>query len=217
MKLTGIGAILILAALLTSCGGNNNGWTSINNDPADATLAGLTVSVGTLDTAFSPAKADYTLVVLANSASIDVTATTASASATMTIDGSTVASGTPGKVSIPVGVPTTITILVTAANGTTLTYTIAVTRPNISLTPAVSTIPATGTVTLTVALATTSATDTPVSLVAAPVSIISMLPSVTVAAGQTQATFVVTGASPGTATIAASAGLLSATATVTVN
>jgi len=217
MKLTGIGAILILAALLTSCGGNNNGWSSINNDPADATLAGLTVSVGTLAPVFSPATAAYTLEVLANSASIDVTATTASASATMTINGSTVPSGTPGKVSIPVGGQTTITILVTAANGTTLTYTIAVTRPNISLTPAVSTIPVAGTVTLTVALATTSATDTAVSLDAVPVSIISMPASVTVAAGQTQATFVVTGASVGTATVSANMNPYAATTMVNVN
>jgi len=116
MKLLGLGVILILATLLTSCGGNNNGRTSIKNDPADATLAGLTVSVGTLAPVFNPATANYSLVVLANSTSIDVTATTASASAMMTINGSTVPTGAPGNVLISGGIPTTTIILGAAAN-----------------------------------------------------------------------------------------------------
>ncbi|WP_010408787.1 cadherin-like beta sandwich domain-containing protein, partial [Citromicrobium sp. JLT1363] len=94
----------------------------------DAKLAALTLSEGTLQPAFGPFNTNY-LVDVANSVtSITVTPTAADAGATITVAGNAVTSGSASApVALAVG-STSIAVVVTAADGTTLEYTIAVTR-----------------------------------------------------------------------------------------
>ena len=212
----GIGSFVIFAALLASCGGGGGGRET-SFDPVDATLAGLVVSPGTLSPAFSPAVISYSTDVIADTASIDVTGTLAAANATMAVGGAPVASGMAHTVSIPIVGANPIPVVVLAANGTTTkTYTITVTRPSISLTPASGTLSSGGITTLTVRLAAASVTDTPVSLGASPAGVVSFPATVTVVAGQQQASFTVTAVSAGTTTITASLNAATANATFTV-
>ena len=99
----------------------------------DATLSGLALSDGTVDVAltpaFDPATQRYTATVANSVPSVTVTATVADDSATVTVNGLAVASGSPSEaVSLEVG-ENVITVVVTAGDGaTTLTYTVEVTR-----------------------------------------------------------------------------------------
>ena len=208
------GSIVILAALLASCGGGGGGRETSNDD---ATLAGLDVTPGTLSPAFSPTTISYSTAVIADIASVDVTATVTAANATMAVGGAPVASGMAHTVSVPIVGPNPIQVVVLAPNGTAnKTYTVTVTRPSISLTPASDTLPAAGTTTLTVRLAAAAVTDTPVSLDGTPPGALSFSSTVTVLAGQAQATFMVTAVSLGAATITATLGPDTATSTITV-
>ena len=95
----------------------------------NANLAALTISSGTLTPAFAANTLAYTDAVANGIASLSVTPTTADANATVTVNGSMVASGTAsGAVALAVGM-NTITVVVTAQDGTTTqSYTIVVTR-----------------------------------------------------------------------------------------
>jgi len=95
----------------------------------NASLAGLTLSTGTLSPAFAAATISYTASVPNATASITETPVTADATATVTVNGSAVTSGTAsGSIALVVGV-NTITTVVTAQDGTTTkTYTVKVTR-----------------------------------------------------------------------------------------
>lgn len=91
-----------------------------------STLAGLTFSTGTLNPAFDTTNTSYTLSVPANTTSVSVTPTTTFSAATVRVNGTAVASGTEST-PIPLAGNDTITVLVTAQDGTTQsTYTIAV-------------------------------------------------------------------------------------------
>ncbi len=96
---------------------------------SNANLSGLVASVGTLSPAFTGATTSYTASVANSAASITVTPTTSDAGASVKVNGITVVSGTAsGAIALAVG-PNTITIVVTAADGTTIkTYTLTVTR-----------------------------------------------------------------------------------------
>ncbi|MEI6377692.1 MAG: MBG domain-containing protein, partial [bacterium] len=85
----------------------------------------------------------YTASVANSTTSITVTPTVTQANATVTVNGTSVTSGTAsGSISLPVG-PNTITVAVTAQDGVTVrSYTVAVTR--LALAPAVTTVAATG-------------------------------------------------------------------------
>ncbi|MFE6796528.1 cadherin-like beta sandwich domain-containing protein [Paenibacillus chitinolyticus] len=94
----------------------------------NADLNGLTLSAGTLNPSFASGTTSYTANVADSVASVDVTPTLADGTATLKVNGSTVASGSPSPVSLNVGA-NTITVLVTAQDGTTQkTYTVTVTR-----------------------------------------------------------------------------------------
>jgi hypothetical protein len=116
----------LLMACLTGCEGGNPPPPTVSSD---ASLSGLSVSAGSLTPAFQSNTTSYDVVVAAADSSVTVTATTSDASATVTINGSAVASGT---ASPPVALATgdnTITVLVTAEDGTaTRTYTLSVYR-----------------------------------------------------------------------------------------
>ncbi|MNU54336.1 Endo-1,4-beta-xylanase A precursor [compost metagenome] len=93
---------------------------------ANAMLSGLAVDQGTVTPAFTSANLNYS-VNTANP-SITVTPSTAESHATMTVNGDVVASGHASKaINLNVG-SNVITIVVTAQDGTTRTYTITVTR-----------------------------------------------------------------------------------------
>ncbi|MGI8820780.1 MAG: beta strand repeat-containing protein [Chthoniobacterales bacterium] len=117
------------------------GTGTIQNDDTASTnadLSNLTVSSGTLTPAFGSNTLSYTVSVPFSISSISVTPTAADAGATITVNGTPVASGTAsGAIPLVVG-PNTITIVVTAAdNVTTKTYTITVTRgpANVTVNP----------------------------------------------------------------------------------
>ncbi|MET3851395.1 Ig-like domain-containing protein [Paenibacillus sp. OAE614] len=95
-----------------------------------AALSHLTISSGTLSPAFVPETTSYTANVPYAVSSIKVNATMKDNSATMTVNGSPVASGQPSQdISLNVGV-NPITIIVTAKDLSTKNYTISVTRAN---------------------------------------------------------------------------------------
>jgi uncharacterized protein YhjY with autotransporter beta-barrel domain len=95
----------------------------------DATLAGLVPSSGALDPAFDPATTDYTVAVDNATDSIMLTPTATEATATITVDGQAVASGSASQaITLAVG-PTAIPVVVTAQDGTTTqAYTVTVNR-----------------------------------------------------------------------------------------
>ena len=96
---------------------------------SDAALANLTVSTGLLDQKFKPTLLKYTESVIHTVDTITVTPTADDPAATITVNGTAVASGTASQ-AIPLVVgDTLISILVTAPDGVTkTTYTITVTR-----------------------------------------------------------------------------------------
>ena len=91
-------------------------------------LAALVISAGTLTPAFSAAVTSYTATVPNNVNSITVKPTVADSKATVTVNGKAVVSGQNSDPITLTSGPNTITIVVTAENYTTKTYTIVVTR-----------------------------------------------------------------------------------------
>ena len=95
---------------------------------SDATLSGLGVGSGSLTPGFASATAIYTVTVANATDSITVTPTANESHATVTVNGTPVASGSASDpISLTVG-DNTISIVVTAQDSTTNTYTITVTR-----------------------------------------------------------------------------------------
>ncbi len=100
---------------------------------SDATLSALTVSDGTNDVPLTPAfaadTAGYTANVDNSVDSVTVTPTVNDSNATVTVEGDTVTSGSPSSaISLTAGVAEVIDIVVTAQDGTAMTYTVTVTR-----------------------------------------------------------------------------------------
>ncbi|MFN4127706.1 beta strand repeat-containing protein, partial [Pannonibacter indicus] len=95
----------------------------------DATLSNLVLSQGTLTPGFASGTTSYTASVGNAVTSLTVTPTVTDANATVTVNGNIVASGN-ASTNIPLSVgDNTITVIVTAQNGTTTqTYTVTVTR-----------------------------------------------------------------------------------------
>lgn len=95
---------------------------------ANADLASLAISQGTLSPSFAASNSTYSAIVTNATASITLTPTVSDANATVKVNGTTVTSGTASP-AIPLVVgPNVITLLVTAQNGATKTYTVTVTR-----------------------------------------------------------------------------------------
>jgi len=100
---------------------------------ANASLANLTISSGSLAPVFASGTTSYTASVSNSTASVTVTPTLSDPTATVTVNGASTASGS-ASASIPLAVgANTITTIVTAQDGTTTkTYTIVVTRAALS-------------------------------------------------------------------------------------
>lgn len=103
---------------------------TINRAPSsNANLANIAISSGTLNPSFVTGTTNYSASVSYATKSITLTPTVADVTATVTVNGASVASSS-ASAGIPLNVgPNTITTLITAADGTTIgTYTIVVTR-----------------------------------------------------------------------------------------
>jgi len=122
------------ALALAACGGGSSSTSGSGSDSSDATLAGLSLSASGLSPAFASATTSYTLAVANETAGLTVTPTTADAGASVKVNGSTVASGSASAaIALAVG-GTTLSIVVTAEDGSTSkTYTVVVTRAEASL------------------------------------------------------------------------------------
>ncbi|WP_169306626.1 cadherin-like beta sandwich domain-containing protein [Cohnella pontilimi] len=95
---------------------------------SNADLSNLTLSTGTLSPAFASGTTSYTASVANSVSSITVTPTVADSAASVKVNGNTATSGSAVTVPLEVGA-NTITVLVTAQDGTTQkTYTVTVTR-----------------------------------------------------------------------------------------
>ncbi|WKL47487.1 MBG domain-containing protein [Flavobacterium pectinovorum] len=119
-----------ITTIITAQDGTINTYTIIvTREPSnDAGLGDLTISEGTLSPAFAEETKDYTAIVPNDIKNITVTPTTADATATVTVNGVEVPSGTAsGNIPLEVG-ENPITTVITAQDGTTQTYTIIVTR-----------------------------------------------------------------------------------------
>ena len=94
---------------------------------SDANLSDLTISPGTLSPSFAAGTTSYTAAVESGTATVSVIATRAQVNASLTISGIPATSGVATAVPLAVGA-NAITVVVTAQNGTTKTYTVTITR-----------------------------------------------------------------------------------------
>jgi sugar lactone lactonase YvrE len=126
---------------------------------ANASLAGLSISAGTLSPAFATGATAYTAQVNNSTTSITITPTTSDATASVKVNGTTVASGS-ASASLPLLVGSnTITVSVTAQDGvTTQTYTVVITRAPSSIANLSNLTVSSGALTPVFAAATTSYT-----------------------------------------------------------
>lgn len=129
-----LGAFGAFGALaIAACGGgsssDSSGSTSTGTTSTDATLSALTLSSGTLSPTFASGTTSYTVSVANTVTSITITPTVNTSGATVQVAGTTVASGSASaSQALAVGA-NTISLVVTAADGsTTETYTVTATR-----------------------------------------------------------------------------------------
>jgi len=96
--------------------------------PSDASLKSLNVTAGTLSPVFAPQITNYTVNVPNATSSISIAALANDTSASVKVNGTKLTAGaTTSPIALNVGT-NTIAVLVTAADSTTKTYTVAVTR-----------------------------------------------------------------------------------------
>jgi tRNA threonylcarbamoyladenosine modification (KEOPS) complex Pcc1 subunit len=121
-----------ISVVVTAQDGTTTGTYTVTVTRAastDATLSALALSSGTLSPSFASATESYTASVANSVTSITVTPVRTQANATITVNGTSVTSGAAsGSISLNVG-SNTITVIVTAQDGTTTkSYTVSVTR-----------------------------------------------------------------------------------------
>ncbi|MFQ5610468.1 MAG: cadherin-like beta sandwich domain-containing protein, partial [Woeseiaceae bacterium] len=120
--------IASIALWFTACGGG--GTTPLSNN---ADLSDLSITVSQLDQAFQSSQLNYTASVHFLSNSIRVTATTADAGASLAINGVSKASATASDPVLLANGNNTITVIVTAEDGTsTQTYNLVVNRQSLA-------------------------------------------------------------------------------------
>ncbi|WP_307298148.1 MULTISPECIES: cadherin-like beta sandwich domain-containing protein [unclassified Paenibacillus] len=99
--------------------------------PQNANLSNLTISEGTLNPVFNTNTKSYTATVNYSSSTIQVTPTAISTPQAITVAGIEATSASPTTVALAVG-SNTVPIVITMGDGSTQTYTITITRNNIS-------------------------------------------------------------------------------------
>ncbi|MEM7182105.1 MAG: cadherin-like beta sandwich domain-containing protein [Spirochaetota bacterium] len=100
---------------------------------SDSSLSALVVNSGTLYPTFASATTSYATTIPNSDASITITPTGNDTSASVTVDGSSVTSGSASSgISLSVG-SNTITVVVTAQDSSTTTYTITATRLSVGV------------------------------------------------------------------------------------
>jgi alpha-tubulin suppressor-like RCC1 family protein len=113
----------------SSSGTANGADFSFTTPDTNANLSSLLLSAGTLSPAFDSSVLAYAVAMPNPTASFTLTPTTSSGGATLTINGSAAASGTPSTPITFSGDNATVSIVVTAADGITLkTYTLNISR-----------------------------------------------------------------------------------------
>ncbi len=135
IPLGGPGTTTQVSITMVAPNGNAKTYTiSVNRaaPSSDNNLSAMTVSAGSLDPAFAAAIPNYAVSVASGVDSLTVSATKSDPDAVMSAFGSVIAAaGTPtGNVTVPLGLGTItpIAITVTAPNGVSKTYTLAVFR-----------------------------------------------------------------------------------------
>ena len=125
LPLTGLlpGATYYYRSVATNTAGTNNGvYLSFTTISTNASLSGLALSGGTLAPTFAASTVSYTASVPNTTTNITVTPTAAQANATITVNGTTVTSGSASEpVSLVVG-PNTVTVVVTAQDQTSVNW-----------------------------------------------------------------------------------------------
>jgi gliding motility-associated-like protein len=141
-----VGANSIPVVVKAQAGNTKTYTVSVSRLPsANADLAGITLSGGSLSPAFAPGITDYTAIISNADAGITVTPNTSDATATVTVNGTTVTPGTPSA-SIPLVVgDNTIKVVVKAQDGTIKTYVVVATREASSNADLVNLSPSAGT------------------------------------------------------------------------
>jgi len=131
-----LGALGSLGALaIAACGGSgssdaaSSSSSSSSSASAVATLAGLTLSAGSLSPAFASGTTSYAVAVANSVTAITLTPTATDSGASITVAGSAVASGSASaSIALAVG-GNAVAVVVTAADGSTrATYAVTVTR-----------------------------------------------------------------------------------------
>ena len=112
---------------LATANSSSNTVSVLRNASNNADLSALTLSVGSLNPAFATANIAYTKTVSNATNSVKVTPTLEDANASVTVNGIPVVSAASGNFTLYEG-SNTITIVVTAQNATTKTYTITIIR-----------------------------------------------------------------------------------------
>ncbi len=118
-----------ITVVVTPLNGTSNSYTTTitRAQSSIATLANMSISTGSLAPAFAAGTNNYTVNVGGSASSITVTPTVTDSTSTVTVNGVMATSGTASApIALTLGA-NTITTLVTAQDGTTNTYTIAVT------------------------------------------------------------------------------------------
>ena len=123
-------SVTVAAAAHTGAGNLTTGTVAVMAvvESNDASLSGLVLSDGNLSPVFASATTNYTATVANAVDDLTVTPTATDAGASITVGGNAVSSGAAsGLIMLSVG-DTSITVVVTAEDGSTETYTITVTR-----------------------------------------------------------------------------------------
>ena len=125
-----VAACLLGTLTLVGCGERGTEILGTAKTPSpDATLRALAISTGTLTPSFAAATTSYAAAVPNATSSVTITPTTTKGNATVTVNGAAVASGSASApISLVVGT-NTISVSVTAEDGTTKSaYIISVVR-----------------------------------------------------------------------------------------
>lgn len=120
-------AIVFVSIGLSACGGSSDDTNIAAPISTDATLSGLSLSVGSINPMFTSSTTSYTLTT--DAASTTITATANQVNASIRVNGTVLASGSTSTAIVLAPGDTVITIILTAQDGTTTqTYTVTLTQ-----------------------------------------------------------------------------------------